>query len=380
MNGKSLKARLIERISAHGPITVADYMLSCLADSEAGYYATREPFGEKGDFITAPEVSQMFGELIGAFFLQAYEAMGSPNSFQLVEMGPGRGTLMKDLLRMASLRPEFIAAAQLSLVETSARLREIQAKTLANGPLTPRFRNQLADLPPGPLFLVANEFFDALPVHQFVKDANGWHERQVGLSDGGQLVFGIGPTRLPDTDLPRTAHFADTGEILETQPASNAIAAEIGNRLARDGGSALVIDYGYTKSAPGDTLQALCNQTFDNVLANPGTADLTAHVNFEALAIAAHGAGAVSFTPLEQGEFLLKLGLLERAGALGSGKSPDVQNTIRDAVERLAAPDQMGRLFKVLALSGNSRPIKPFDSLGDTSQGSDKVPETGANA
>lgn len=380
MNGKPLKTRLIERISAQGPITIADYMATCLGDPDAGYYATREPFGEKGDFITAPEVSQMFGELVGVFFLQAYEAMGFPRSFQLVELGPGRGTLMADLLRMASLRPEFVAAAQLSLVETSTRLRQIQARTLANSPLAPTFRDRFTDLPQGPLLLIANEFFDALPVHQFVKDVNGWHERQVGLSDSGELAFGSGPNRLPETDLPRAARAARKGELLEIQPASNAIAAEIGNRLARDGGTALIIDYGYTSSAPGDTLQALRNHAYDDVLANPGAADLTAHVNFEALAMAARSAGAVSFAPLEQGEFLLKLGLLERAGALGSDKSPEIQDAIRDAVERLAAPDRMGQLFKVLALGGNSQPIMPFDSMGDTSQGSIKMPESGAKA
>ncbi|WP_346891329.1 class I SAM-dependent methyltransferase [uncultured Roseibium sp.] len=361
MKGPALKEKLAARIRAHGPITVADYMAACLADPDAGYYITRDPFGKKGDFITAPEVSQMFGELIGAFCLQAYLDLGAPGAFQLVELGPGRGTLMADLLRMASLRPEFVDAASLSLVETSPALRKVQAKTLEKAPLTPAFHDRFANVPDGPLILVANEFFDALPIHQYVKTADGWPERMIGLSDEGDLCFGIGTGRLDDTELPPEAQNAPEGTILETQPAANAITQEIGTRLARHGGAALIIDYGYLKTATGDTLQALYKHTHDDVLAHPGNADLTAHVNFETLARAAQEGGAKPLPPLEQGEFLLRLGLLERAGVLGSGKSNAVQDTIRDAVERLAAPDQMGALFKVLALSGNGRALPPFD-------------------
>lgn len=369
MSGAALKDKLTAGIRAHGPVTVADYMAACLADPDAGYYITRDPFGKKGDFTTAPEVSQMFGELIGAFCLQAYLDLGAPDSFQLVELGPGRGTLMADLLRMASLRPEFVEAASLSLVETSPTLRKIQAKTLEKAPLAPAFLDRLADVPDGPLILVANEFFDALPIHQYVRTADGWRERMIGLSETGELCFGVGTARLDDTDLPPAAQTAPHGTILETQPAANAIAQEIGTRLARHGGAALIIDYGYLKTATGDTLQALYKHTHDDVLAHPGEADLTAHVNFEALARAARDGGAIPLPPLEQGEFLLRLGLLERAGALGAGKRHTVQETLRDAVERLAAPDQMGTLFKVLALSGDGRPLAPFDMPAGSQQG-----------
>lgn len=369
MSETPLKDKLTLRIQANGPITVADYMTACLGDPEAGYYITRDPFGEKGDFITAPEISQMFGELIGAFCLQAFEALGRPESFHLVELGPGRGTLMADLLRTATLRPAFPQAAKLSLVETSPKLRTVQSETLKQAPLTPTFRDRFADVPEGPLILVANEFFDALPIHQFVKTAQGWRERMVGLSENGELTFGIGTALLPDADLPATAQNAPEGAIVETQPAANAIAEEIGARLAEFGGAALIIDYGYLQSAAGDTLQALYKHAYDDVLAHPGEADLTAHVNFEALARAARTGGATPLAPLEQGEFLLRLGLLERAGRLGAGKSHEVQEAIRDAVERLAAPDKMGRLFKVLALSGDGRALMPFDLGNGTQQG-----------
>ncbi len=357
-----LREKLKARIAAEGPMPVAQFMSVCLGDPEAGYYTTREPFGTSGDFITAPEVSQMFGELVGAVCLTAHQAIGAPASFQLVELGPGRGTLMSDLLRMAVLRPDFLKAAQLNLVEMSPRLRDIQKKTLRHAPLTPEFRNTFRDVPDGPLIVVANEFFDALPIHQFVKTADGWRERQIGLTDGGDLCFGAGMARLADDAVPTAFAASPEGTVFETQPAANAIAEEIGARIAEHGGAAIFIDYGYLKTAPGDTLQALYKHGFDEVLTHPGEADLTAHVNFEALAAAAVRGGAVALPPLTQGEFLLRAGLLERAGALGTGKSHKQQEAIRDAVERLAAPAQMGDLFKVLAVTGQQISLPPFDT------------------
>ncbi|MBN9673622.1 class I SAM-dependent methyltransferase [Labrenzia aggregata] len=338
-------------------------MAACLGDPEAGYYTTREPFGAKGDFITAPEVSQMFGELIGAACLTAFEAMGRPERVELVELGPGRGTLMADLLRVAALRPAFLETASLNLVETSPRLREFQRQTLKEAPLVAAHQDTFRDVPDGPLLLVANEFFDALPIHQFVRTEDGWRERQVGLNETGDLAFGAGTARLADAAIPPDCVSSPVGTILETQPAANAIAGEIGARLAKYGGMALFIDYGYLKTAPGDTLQALYRHAHDDVLAHPGEADLTAHVNFEALASAASAEGATAHPPLTQGEFLLRSGLLERAGALGAGKSHEEQEAIRDAVERLAAPDQMGGLFKVLAVTGPEMSLPPFDSI-----------------
>jgi len=354
--------RIKVRIAAEGPLTVAEYMAICLGDPEHGYYTTCEPFGADGDFITAPEISQMFGELLGAACLSAWQANGRPSRFNLVELGPGRGTLMADLLRMASLHPDFVEAARLTLVETSPRLRQTQAETLQGATIQPGFRERFQDVPDGPLILVANEFFDALPIHQFVRTPEGWRERQVGLSANDTLTFGIGTARLQDRDVPATARSAPDGTVLETQPAANAVAEEIGRRIAGFGGAALFIDYGYLKHAPGDTLQALYQHAYDDVLAHPGSADLTAHVNFEALAVAAATGGATTLPPLTQGDFLLRAGLLERAGALGAGKPHEDQETIRDAVERLAAPAQMGDLFKVLAVTNSGLSFPPFDS------------------
>ncbi|WP_298962658.1 class I SAM-dependent methyltransferase [uncultured Roseibium sp.] len=357
-----LKDRLKTRLAAEGPISVAEYMRVCLSDPEAGYYTTQNPFGRDGDFITAPEVSQMFGELIGAVCLAAFDAMGSPADVQLAEIGPGRGTLMADVLRMASLRPDFLEAACLNLVETSPRLRKIQQETLCGGPLQPTFRSAFQELPDGPLLLVANEFFDALPIHQFIKTADGWRERQIGLSDTGDLMFGAGTARLPDDAVPHDLIAAPEGAIVETQPTANAIAEEIGTRLADHGGAALIIDYGYLKTTAGDTLQAVYRHAFDDVLVHPGEADLTAHVNFEALTASAIKGGAFALSPMKQGNFLVSAGLLERAGTLGAGKSQAEQERIRDDVERLAAPDQMGDLFKVLAITGQEISFPPFDS------------------
>nr|WP_244313924.1 class I SAM-dependent methyltransferase [Roseibium denhamense] len=357
-----MKAKIKARIAASGPLTIAEFMSVCLTDPEAGYYTTREPFGAKGDFITAPEVSQMFGELIGAVCLGGYEAIGRPEAFHLVELGPGRGTLMADFLRMAALRPAFLDAGELHLVEMSARLRALQSETLKAAPLTPHFQDRFQDVPEGPLILVANEFFDALPIHQFVRTKGGWQERHIGLDASGELCFGVGSVRLPEALTPASAQDAPLGSILETQPAANAIAHDIGSRIASHGGIALFIDYGYEKPAAGDTLQALHKHAFDDVLAHPGEADLTAHVNFEALAAAAKDAGAAALPLMTQGDFLLKSGLLERAGSLGTGRPHTEQEAIRDAVERLAGPDQMGKLFKVLAITQKGVSFPPFDS------------------
>ncbi|MEM8700827.1 MAG: class I SAM-dependent methyltransferase [Pseudomonadota bacterium] len=357
-----LKERIRTGIANEGPMPVAQYMATCLGDPQLGYYTTREPFGSKGDFVTAPEVSQMFGELVGAACVSAFECLGQPETFSLVELGPGRGTLMADLLRIAALRPDFLSAARLHLVETSPRLRQIQETTLAGAALKPVFHDALRTIPDGPLIVVANEFFDALPIHQFVRTHDGWHERVVGLDADGELAFGAGTARIPDGDIPDAFRSAAPGAILETQPGANAIAEELGERIARDGGAAVIFDYGYLKSATGDTLQALYGHAYDDVLAHPGQADLTAHVNFEALAGAARRGGAASHAVLTQGDFLLRSGLVERAGSLGAGKTYAQQEAIRDAVERLAAPGQMGDLFKVLALASTRGLFPPFDS------------------
>ncbi|PTW53193.1 SAM-dependent MidA family methyltransferase [Breoghania corrubedonensis] len=366
MSETPLKARIRALVEKTGPISVADYMGICLADPEHGYYMRREPFGAKGDFTTAPEVSQIFGELIGAWSLETWAGLGRPAPVNLVELGPGRGTLMADMLRVARLDPGFCAAARVHLVETSPRLRTTQEETLAGAPLPVTWHENLASVPQGPMVLVANEFFDALPIHQYVLTQGSWHERVVGLDPArDDLAFAAGPGRLDTVGLDGRianpgAHGVGDGAILETQPLANAIAMEISTRLRQGGGGALVIDYGYERTEIGDTLQALERHTFADPLAHPGEADITAHVNFEALARAAREAGAAPHGPMTQGDFLIALGLLERAGHLGAGKDTTVQERIRDDVERLAGPDQMGTLFKVLALTSGCATPRPF--------------------
>lgn len=359
---KTLLDRIRARIAQSGPMTVAEYMTWCLADPTDGYYMHADPFGAHGDFITAPEVSQMFGELIGAWCLACWRQIGAPERFHLVELGPGRGTLMADLLRMAAVRPAFLEAASLHLVETSPELRKRQAETLTGAPLDPDWHDAIETIPEGPAIIVANEFFDALPVHQYLRTDAGWRERAVGVNDAGALAFGLGPGRLPDAEIPAECRNAEIGAVLETRPAATAIMAALASRVVAEGGAILTIDYGHAASAPGDTLQAMRGHEYTEPLADPGKADLTAHVDFAALGRAATSSGAACHPVLTQGNFLLRLGLIERAGRLGANQDEIIQNEIRAAVERLAAPDQMGDLFKVMAVTRKGVTLEPFDS------------------
>ncbi len=357
----SLGEKIRRQIAATGPISVADYMSQCLADPEFGYYMTKDPFGKTGDFITAPEISQMFGELIGGWCIETWRRLSKPSTFNLIEMGPGRGTLMSDILRIAALEPEFLAAMRLHLVETSPHLRIHQQKTLKDAPADAHWHDTLETVPDAPTILVANELFDALPIRQFVFQSGRWRERVVGLDENGALVFGLGAGTLDDKALPGSVAGFGEGSLVETSPAAMALVETISHRLLKDGGSALFIDYGYTKFATGDTLQAVRAHEPTGPLDEPGHADLTAHVNFDAVARAAKGAGALCHGPLEQGAFLLKLGLLQRAGQLGSGKDHTTQERIRADVERLAGPEQMGALFKVIALSPAGLKLPGFE-------------------
>jgi SAM-dependent MidA family methyltransferase len=333
-----LRQSLIQRIRATGPITLADYMTECLLHPEHGYYTNRDPLGAAGDFTTAPEISQMFGELVGLSLAQAWLDQGSPAPFNLCELGPGRGTLMADILRATIAVPGFTDAAQVHLVEASPVLRARQIETITH-------HTALVDIPTAPTFFVANEFFDALPIRQFQRSGNGWRERVIGL-DGDTLTFGLTDLCYPDNLNARLAHTKD-GDIVETSPASALVAAQIGDRIAQHGGTALIIDYGDWRSL-GDTFQALKNHEPVDPLANPGTADLTAHVDFEALAIAARPANASPLTP--QGVFLERLGLAARAQHLASKLSGQKLASHIAAHRRLAHPDEMGTLFKVMAL------------------------------
>jgi len=319
------------------------YMGVCLGDPELGYYATRDPFGAGGDFVTAPEVSQMFGELAGAWAAQVWADAGAPDPFVLAELGPGRGTLMRDALRAAAGMPGLRAAARLWLVETSPVLRARQAEALAEH--RPAWAGSVAELPGGPLLVVANEFFDALPVRQFQRLDALWRERFVGLEDGRPVtVWGRGRG---DADLDRRFPQAGDGAVVELSEAGEALAATLGARIARDGIAALVVDYG-TEAGTGDTLQAMRRHAPVDPLAAPGEADLTAHVGFAALREAARPARG--WGPVPQGVFLERLGITSRARALARAGGAAAE-AVAAAHRRLTHPEQMGNLFRVLAFT-----------------------------
>jgi SAM-dependent MidA family methyltransferase len=345
---------LVARIREGGPISVADYMAECLLHPVHGYYSTRDPFGARGDFTTAPEISQMFGELVGLALAQAWVDQGAPRPFTMAELGPGRGTLMADILRATKAVPGFHDAAKVVLVEASPVLRAVQARTLADGPApvwpAPVWLDQAGDLPDRPTFLVANEFLDALPIRQFLLSPEGWRERLVGL-DQDRLAFGLSAplAKVPDTPAFRAAAPGDLVE--HGQPAQDAVAAALRPILAR-GGLALVIDYGGWRSR-GDTLQALRAHAFDDPLAHPGAADLTAHVDFEPLA----QDRTHHFTP--QGEFLIRLGIRARAEHLARNLTSAALESHLAALHRLTHPQEMGSLFKVLALTRAGAPLPP---------------------
>lgn len=363
-----LSRKIVRLIEEHGPISVADFFAICLADPEYGYYRAREPFGRAGDFVTAPEISQMFGEMIGIFLVSTWQAHGAPTPLNIVEVGPGRGTLMADALRtIERLAPDMLAAAEIHLVETSERLQGVQRQTLLRHKEKITWHDDFGTVPEVFTLLVANELFDAIPLRQFVKTPTGFRERIVRAGTTGELEFGIGPTGIDASLLPDRGDGAPDGAVFEAAPARSAVMLSITERLVAHGGTALIIDYGHLQSGYGDTLQAIYRHDYDPPFARPGEADLTSHVDFEALAMAALAAGGHVHRPLPQGDFLVALGLLERAGALGAGKDTLTQAGIQDAVNRLAGEGAgaMGRLFKVLCVSGAPLALAPFDHLAN---------------
>ena len=340
----SLLDRLKAEIATAGPMGVADYMNRCLHDPASGYYATWPAIGEDGDFVTAPMVSQMFGELIGLWAVETWRRLGDPARVLLVEAGPGTGTLMVDALRAARLAPHFIAAAELWLIETSAQLICHQKVALAESPLAPHWVDGLSDLPDdAPVLLVANELLDCLAADQLVRTEAGWAERRVGLNDQGDLVFGLAPL----LDRPGAIE-APIGAVVEISPAQQAFGAQLGERVARRGGAALLIDYGRDEPGFGDTLQALKRHQRVDPLGCPGEADLTVHADFPAVLGAARAANA-STAILTQGEFLRRLGIEQRAAALAKAR-PDQAPRIGRQLERLIGDDQMGLLFKAACI------------------------------
>jgi len=349
----TLKDRLKAEIAANGPISVADYMARCLFDPEEGYYETRPSLGEDGDFITAPLVSQMFGELIGLWAAETWVRLGRPARVLLVEMGPGDGTLMSDALRAARLAPDFLAAAELWLIEPSGPLRSLQQSALAGASLAPGWSPDLDAVPHGaPLILIANELLDCLPARQFLRVGEAWAERMVGLDDAGDLAFGLKPATRP-TGAPADL---EPGLIWELSPSQQALGAEVGERIAAAGGAALFIDYGRADPEPGDTLQALRRHTKVDPLGEPGAADLTVWADFPSFLGAARESGAETAL-MEQGTFLRRLGVEHRARALAAAR-PDREETLIRQLSRLVDAEHMGALFKAAAIwsKGADRP------------------------
>jgi SAM-dependent MidA family methyltransferase len=339
----ALGRHIAARIAATGPMTLAEYMATCLMHPELGYYATRDPFGAQGDFTTAPEISQMFGELIGLCLAQTWLDQGQPAPFTLAEPGPGRGTLMADILRATRGVPGFHDAMRVHLVETSAALRDVQARTLDRDDIT--WHDTVADLPDGPLYLVANEFFDALPVRQFQRDGEGWRERIIALREGALSLALGAPSAPPELAFRLTD--TNPGDIVETCAPGQAIAAEIGAQIEAQGGAALIVDYGGWRSL-GDTFQAVRGHAAADPLEAPGEADLTAHVDFEALARAASPAAHAQLVP--QGTLLRRLGIEARTEALARKLDGPARESHMAAFRRLTDPAEMGTVFKVLAL------------------------------
>jgi NADH dehydrogenase [ubiquinone] 1 alpha subcomplex assembly factor 7 len=360
-----LEAEIAARIAENGPISLEEFMTLASLHHRHGYYRTRLPIGARGDFVTAPEVHQMFGELIGLWAAEMWRLLGSPQHINLVELGPGLGTLMSDSLRAARIVPEFRAALSVHLIEASELLAEEQRRALAAHEIDVTWHAGLDDLPYGPAIVIANEFFDALPVRHYIKGREGWHERLIGLDANGRLCFGLAP----GAEALLNAE-AQEGEILEIGLAGQRAMAKLADHIAHHSGAALVIDYGYVAKRAGETLQGVRGHDYADPLATPGEVDLSAHVDFAALAKAARAAGADVFGPITQGAFLSRLGIAQRAEVLKRKADSTQSAAIDAALARLALPGplagaqaSMADLFKVLAVTSSGAATPPgFES------------------
>lgn len=340
---RSLGELIDLQIEADGPISIATYMALCLTHPREGYYSKDDPLGLAGDFVTAPEISQMFGELIGFFCVNLWQQLGEPPSLTLLELGPGRGTLMQDALRAARRAPGFADALHLQLFESNAALRALQQERL--GDYHPYWADEIDAVSDDPLLVVANEFFDALPIRQFVKAEDGWHERLVGLREG-KRAFGLSPAVLADTAMPEVVRGAEPGAVYEAGLAAQDVVLRLGRRIAAQRGAILAIDYGYDETQAGETLQAIARHKYADPLEAPGEADISAHVDFGALGVSARSVGLATASLTTQGYFLRHLGIEERADMLGKA-NPAQSDSVRAALDRLTGKDQMGELFKV---------------------------------
>ncbi|MGA8170244.1 MAG: SAM-dependent methyltransferase [Methylocystis sp.] len=382
----ALAREIAEIIAQEGPITLERYMSLCLQHPRHGYYMKRDPFGAEGDFITAPEISQMFGEMLGVWIGEAWAAAGKPADARLVELGPGRGVLMSDVLRVGRVAPGFLDAISVDLVETSPVLRDLQERTLETSPAPIYWRAEIGEIPNAPLFILANEFFDALPARHFVRTAResplesarrpglamtnpgaegvfpdalgGWRERTIGLDASGELAFGLAP--YAEAGLPLAP---PPGSIIEINAIAQRLMSEIAGRLVADGGALLLVDYGYARTTLGESLQAVAGHAYVDPLAAPGEADLTTHVDFAALARAAVSRGAKVQGPVTQGSFLTSLGIERRAETLRGKATARQRADIDSALARLVGigdpREHMGELFKAMAVMHPDMPDMP---------------------
>lgn len=355
----ALKDRISAMIRASGPISVADYMRICLFDPADGYYTRRDPFGADGDFVTAPEISQMFGELVAAWLVAAWEASGRPPQPLFVEIGPGRGTMMRDMLRTVDrIDPGLLAMSDVVLVEASPRLAGVQRQALASSPGNPAWAATVNELPGRPLFVVGNELFDAIPARQFVFAGGAWRERMVALSTDGELRFAAGaPAAAPRQTGQRDS--VPEGTIFEVAPAREGMLHHIASHIAAHGGAGLFFDYGSLQGGFGDTLQAVKAHEPVSVFDFPGDSDLTSHVDFAALADVARAHGLVPWLGTQR-EFLTATGMVQRSERLIAGTGPQKAAQIAAERDRLIGESEMGELFKVIAIAAPDLALYPF--------------------
>lgn len=347
-------AEIIRReIRDNGPMDLGRYMGLCLGHPTHGYYMTRDPFGVQGDFTTAPEISQLFGEVIGAWIVDAWSKMGAPDPVHLVECGPGRGTFMADILRVTKAVPEFHKAVQVHLIEMSPVLREKQKQMLQGERVT--WHGDLESVPAdGPLMIIGNEFLDALPIRRFMSLKDSWMEEVVGLDEKGGFISGLVPAD-PGVvaHIPRMLFKPAETDCIEISPALNQFLGNAYKRLEKQGGLALFIDYGYPQTACGKTLQGVKKHQPVSIFEAPGEVDLTAHVNFETVGTIALESGLTVHGPVPQGDYLKRLGIELRQAILNKNATDRQKQDIQNSVDRLTGYDQMGRLFKVIGISAD---------------------------
>ena len=359
----ALKDHLINLIKLHGPIPISSYMTEALTNPKHGYYVKETPFGAKGDFVTAPEISQMFGELIGLWFADVWVKMGNPRKVHLIELGPGKGTLMNDLLRTIKVLPNFSKVIDLHFVDASPNLINIQKGTLKEFDNSKTWHSTVKsaldaahdDEGLSTTFIIANEFLDALPIRQFQKTELGWNERMVTVSEkGDDLVTMLSPFPVQDVTLPDHLISAELHNVIETSPMADFVTFEICRHLKKQSGAALFIDYGYDKHQTGETLQAVKDHQYVDIFDEPGSADLSVHVNFKKIEEHAIQSGLTPLGPTTQGNFLAHMGIEERTKSLISNASPEQSEEILKDLKRLISPDEMGTLFKVSGMVTNS--------------------------